>query len=249
MSTGDPPFPRAITFDLGSTLLSGNGPDIPERCRHLLQLATNCHEIDPGAFVAAGVSLDQDAWAMRDTSPFEFTTLAFIRLLRDDFGLVFDVSLQEVERELYFHGCTSAPTAGVLPALSRLVAKGIPLAVLSNHLFSSDVLHEDLRRHGMDHLFRFVISSADYGIKKPNGRIFMTAAHRLGVGPSAVWHVGDSLAFDVKGARSAGMTAVWYNPSAEAAAPPDGTVCVRDWDSFLAVVDKAAVTNSAHAKD
>ena len=53
--------------------------------------------------------------------------------------------------------------------------------------------------------------SGEVGLAKPDSRIFEVALEALAVERDAVWHVGDSLASDVTGARATGLTAVWLN--------------------------------------
>ena len=36
-------------------------------------------------------------------------------------------------------------------------------------------------------------------------------ANKVGLSPSDVWHVGDSLRLDIGGAKATGLTAVWLN--------------------------------------
>lgn len=90
-----------------------------------------------------------------------------------------------------------------LPALAQLAAR-FPVLALSNG-------NADLARVGVGHLFAGSVSARDAGVAKPDGRIFAAAAHRLGVTPAQVLHVGDDAALDVLGALGAGMQAVWVN--------------------------------------
>jgi putative hydrolase of the HAD superfamily len=62
--------------------------------------------------------------------------------------------------------------------------------------------------------FDMVIASGEMGVAKPDPAIFQVALDKLLLGPEAVWHVGDSLANDVAGAKAAGLTSVWLNRSA-----------------------------------
>lgn len=130
--------PKAVLFDLGSTLLHGSIPDIENRCRYLLELAENGSEIDATEFVTQAVELDRYAWNIRSESPFEFTTLSFIRILSDEYGLRFDREYEEIERELYFYGDDSVPTPGIITVLEELRHQGIRMAVISNHGTNSD---------------------------------------------------------------------------------------------------------------
>lgn len=94
-----------------------------------------------------------------------------------------------------------APLPGVVPALERLRAHGLALAVVSNW----DVgLHEHLRAIGLAAYFDAVVSSAEAGAEKPDAAPFRLALELLGVEPGRVLHVGDDDA-DRHGAAAAGM--------------------------------------------
>jgi FMN phosphatase YigB (HAD superfamily) len=56
-----------------------------------------------------------------------------------------------------------------------------------------------------------VITSASCGYYKSRPEIYWTALQALGASVNQTAHVGDSLRFDVGGARAAGMRAAWYD--------------------------------------
>jgi HAD superfamily hydrolase (TIGR01549 family) len=90
---------------------------------------------------------------------------------------------------------------GALPALDRLIAAGLRLAVCANW----DVgLHDHLERLGLAGRFDAILTSADVGAEKPNPRIFLAALERLGVAPEEAVHVGNEEA-DRLGALAAGL--------------------------------------------
>ena len=64
---------------------------------------------------------------------------------------------------------------------------------------------------GLDGIFRFVIFSRDFGIEKPDPRIFHIALEKAGCQARQLLHVGDTLQNDVAGAAAGGVTAVWLN--------------------------------------
>jgi putative hydrolase of the HAD superfamily len=68
---------------------------------------------------------------------------------------------------------------------------------------------ELLEENGIHHLFDVVINSARVGVAKPDPRIYLLAAKRVGVPPSACLHV-DDLQANVRGAREAGFHALHY---------------------------------------
>jgi putative hydrolase of the HAD superfamily len=90
-----------------------------------------------------------------------------------------------------------------LPGLQALAAR-YPILALSNGNASVQVV-------GLGAFFRGAMSAQEFGIGKPDPRIFQAACARLGFAPHEVLHVGDDLALDVRGALGAGQPAVWIN--------------------------------------
>ncbi|MBN1430323.1 MAG: HAD family hydrolase [Anaerolineae bacterium] len=64
---------------------------------------------------------------------------------------------------------------------------------------------------GLGDFFAFTIYAQDYGIAKPDHRLFEIALEKAGCSASEMLHVGDSLVNDVAGAQNAGIKAVWLN--------------------------------------
>ena len=90
-----------------------------------------------------------------------------------------------------------------LPALQFLAAR-YPLVSLSNG-------NADLGRVGLAAYFRAAISAREFGVGKPDPRIFHAAAGAIDLTPRDVLHVGDDATLDALGAQNAGMQAVWLN--------------------------------------
>ncbi|MGE4243312.1 HAD family hydrolase [Ramlibacter sp.] len=92
-----------------------------------------------------------------------------------------------------------------LPALEFLAAR-YPLVSLSNG-------NADLHRVGIASHFVAAITAREFGVGKPDPRIFHAAAGAVEVMPEAVLHVGDDATLDALGALNAGMQAAWINRS------------------------------------
>lgn len=90
-----------------------------------------------------------------------------------------------------------------LPALEFLAAR-FPVVALTNG-------NADLHRIGLGRFFRASISAREFGIGKPDPRIFHAAAGALDVLPERVLHIGDDATLDALGALNAGMQAAWVN--------------------------------------
>ena len=89
------------------------------------------------------------------------------------------------------------------PALESLSAR-FPLVSVSNG-------NADLERVGLSKYFRASICAREFGVGKPDARIFHAASGALDLTPDEVLHVGDDATLDVLGARNAGMQAAWIN--------------------------------------
>jgi putative hydrolase of the HAD superfamily len=95
--------------------------------------------------------------------------------------------------------------ADVRPALAAARRRGRRLIVVSNWDVS---LYEVLERAGVGALLDGILTSAEFGERKPSPSIFERALELAGVPAGAAVHVGDSLEEDVAGARAAGIEAV-----------------------------------------
>jgi FMN hydrolase / 5-amino-6-(5-phospho-D-ribitylamino)uracil phosphatase len=107
----------------------------------------------------------------------------------------FEVFFAERQRVMLFEDA--------LPALEFLSAR-YPLVALTNG-------NADLERVGLARYFRGCISAREFGVGKPDARIFHAAAGALDVRPEQVLHIGDDATLDALGALNAGMQAAWLN--------------------------------------
>ncbi len=101
------------------------------------------------------------------------------------------------------------PNPEARPAIERLKAAGIKVAVVSN---SDGRVEELLKACAFGDLFAFIMDSGIEGIEKPDPRIFLRACERLGVAPAETAYVGDFPVVDVRGSRAAGLLPVLYDP-------------------------------------
>ena len=88
----------------------------------------------------------------------------------------------------------------------EFLSSRFPMVSLSNG-------NADLERVGIAPYFRAAISAREFGVGKPDPRIFHAAAGAVEVPPETVLHVGDDATLDALGALNAGMQAVWVNRS------------------------------------
>ena len=231
--------PQGILFDLGNTLLWQEAFDTEAGTRHVLSLAHNPRGLsveDVGSLVR---ELDSDLQERRERSWIEISPHAVHRLVYEPFDVTFDRPFHEIELEFWRAATRFSLTDGIIALLEELRATGLPLGVVSNSTFSSQTLAWQIEDSGLGSFFEFVMSSADYVVRKPHPKILLTAAARLGVAPEATWYVGDSPRYDVAGAHHAGMVSVLYRPRPKPPEDPAPQLEVASWTELAAAVAAA----------
>jgi putative hydrolase of the HAD superfamily len=107
------------------------------------------------------------------------------------------------------------PASGAARSLRRLAAAGVVLGVVSN---ASGTMARQLADHricstdGAGAEVAVVVDSEVVGVAKPDPAIFQIALDAIDVSPDRCWYIGDSLYFDVQGARSAGLPCAHVDP-------------------------------------
>jgi putative hydrolase of the HAD superfamily len=201
----DPGKIKAITFDLDDTLwpvwpaieraekalldwLAANAAQTAE----LFANAAALREIR-GEITTSRPDLKHDLSAMR----LEAIRLSLYRA-GDDPALAeaaFDAFFQARQQVTLFEDA--------LPALEFLAAR-YPLVSISNG-------NADLQRIGLARFFRASIHAREFGVGKPDPRIFHAAAGAVDLTPEDALHIGDDATLDALGALNAGMQAAWLN--------------------------------------
>lgn len=101
--------------------------------------------------------------------------------------------------------------ADVLPTVEALRALGVRLVVVSN---ANGRLHTMFERVGLGGRFDVVLDSHDFGVEKPDPRLFQLALEASGASAASTVHVGDFFHIDVVGARGAALAdAVLVDPA------------------------------------
>ncbi|HJE57552.1 MAG TPA: HAD family hydrolase [Nocardiopsis listeri] len=224
-----PAPPTALCFDLDDTLIDDVAASstglraVMERLGHphfgsARALWDTQTEISFGAYLRGHLSLDEQRRQR-------------IRALAVQAGHsdIADQHCDELYR-LYLDAHRSAwqvypDTHTTLAALGRA---GYRLAVITNGVEA--LQHAKLQALELTGYFHTVVCADTAGSGKPDPRIFHFAAQRLGVDPSACWHVGDQVQADAVGATAARMHPVIVDRSGR---PPfEGLSTITDLESL-----------------
>jgi putative hydrolase of the HAD superfamily len=108
---------------------------------------------------------------------------------------------------------------GALELLERLRARGLKLGMITNGL--AETHRDKIAILQLEDAFDEIFIADEVGLIKPDPRVFVLAAERLGVETHACVMVGDRLDRDVRGGNDAGMFTIWMNVRDETI-PPEG---------------------------
>jgi putative hydrolase of the HAD superfamily len=110
------------------------------------------------------------------------------------------------------------PVQASIDGLRRLAATGCKLGIVSN---ADGTVERELRAQricqvgeGLGVPVLAIVDSTIFGKEKPDPTIFWHATEQLGVEPERAMYVGDSVRYDVRGARAARLRPVHFDPYA-----------------------------------
>jgi putative hydrolase of the HAD superfamily len=233
--------PEAVLFDLGDTVIEPLSYRVEIGVQAMLEAAShrNGATVEEVSELARG--LNQDFERRANESSLEYSQRVFQRMLYDSFGIRFDRPEAELERIYWDNALEFGLEPGVVDALEAVRAAGLTTGVVSNSSFSGEVLLHELAKRGVAKYFDFLVSSADYGLRKPHPRIFRVGVRKAGVPATRTWYVGNSLELDVAGAAHVGMMGVWYNRRGLDGELPAGAAAITHWREFLPLMETAAL--------
>jgi putative hydrolase of the HAD superfamily len=204
--------PEAIFFDAGLTLLRA-APSLGGVYARVA--ARHGAAVDPAAFETAAEAAFHEMGREHRASDLRTSDAAeresWIRHARRVYdgvgglgGAGFEGWFEDLYREFGSHHAWE-PFDDTVPCLTALKERGVRMAVVSNW---DSRLRGILEARGLTPFFETVVISAEVGWRKPSPEIFRVALSRMGLAPSAVVHVGDSVGDDVEGAAAAGIRGV-----------------------------------------
>lgn len=200
---------QLLSLDAGGVLVFPNFARISETfARHGIHVSADAlQSADPygrfGVDTADRVAATNDA----DRGSMHF------RVMLERAGVPADAPIQPALDELWIyhseHNLWEYVPPDVIPALERLTATGVPLAIGSN---ANGIIHRVFERSGLRRYFSVICDSQLEGVEKPDRRFFEILVERAGGRPETTLHVGDLYHVDVVGARSAGLQTMLLDP-------------------------------------
>lgn len=232
---------KAVIFDLGHTLIDyyhdWSGPEerIVSRLFRLSQeTGGRMQEPEFRRSVLATLHENRDR-KLHDMLEIPLSTV--LENLMGRAGCQIDESLVQDGLEIFYEALKEDRdlVPGTIDMLERVRDRGCSIGLISDVAWGlpSEYPLRDMKHFGLDKYFDDMIFSSDVGLRKPHPRVFKMALFNLGAEGGSSMYVGNSLQFDVRGAKSVGMRAVlkksgYFHP--DDSIVPDHTV--DDWNEL-----------------
>jgi len=126
--------------------------------------------------------------------------------------------------------------------LANLLAMDLKLGIVSNTFVNRASLERHLEQLGIRDFFSLRLYSYELGLRKPDPRIFRTAAEQIGEAPEDILFVGDRIDKDIRPALACGMKAalkVAYTNAGKSV--PEGAWRIRRIGELPDLIEQDAV--------
>ena len=211
---------KAVIFDLGETLLNFGRVDVNEQFykgarltySYLKDLFGSGGKLPKFSHYRLG-HVATIRWQVLKArmSRREFDCLAILDHKLKVMGL--RASSEQITdlAQLWYQPLQSCATieAGLHHHLQALHDMSLKLAILSNTFLPAGVMDRHLSRFELLGYFPVRLYSSDTIYRKPDRRVFHEAVKQLNVSPAEAVMVGDQPGMDIRGARRAGLNAVF----------------------------------------
>ena len=210
-------LPKAILFDLDDTILATNimADDVWQKvCK---MFAPRVERLKPDVLLKA--IREYREWYWSDPHRHRLGRLNMSNARLDIISGVFhqlgieDPPLAEEIAEV--HSVLSAEavhlSSGALETLDRLKDDGVRLALVTNGTRESQ--RHKINRFGLGPFFDYILIEGEFGIGKPDERVYMHALDQLDSQPTEAWMVGDNLEWEVAVPQRLGILGIWVDLS------------------------------------
>lgn len=211
------PSPKAIFFDLDGTIL-----DWQTGMEDTWLASIEKH--NDGSYVAAQMheavrtrrtwfwdDLDRAATGRMDLNE---ACRVIVRRAFEDTGLTaLDVADNIANWYRAERAKAIAPYPGAIETIKTFRARGIRLALITNGEARNQ--RRSVTKFKLEDYFDCIIIEGEFGVGKPDKRVFRHALEATGSTPETAWMVGDYLVADIAPAVELGLHAVWVDAAGD----------------------------------
>ena len=208
-------LPKAILFDMDDTILAYSHNTDHSWQVVCSKFTSRMENIQPEVLVNAIKANATLYWSDSDRhrtgrlhldiARQQIVARALRQLGVDDLLLAHDIALAyAVQREEVIE-----PFPGAIDTLHAFRERGVQLALLTNG--SAETQRRRVEKHKLLPLFDCILIEGEFGVGKPDERVYFHVLDQLKVLPHKAWMVGDNLEWEVAIPQRLGMFAIWLD--------------------------------------
>ena len=224
--------PAGVLFDLGGTLIN-SGFDREAGLRGLIDLLPDSDKMNIDRARLVAEELIKAGYSEENDATIQLTRAQFDRNLFARLGVKIDLSDDELDIKFVENMFNVTVEPGAKEMLYELKKMGLRTGLISNSNLGGNCFNHYLAEWGLLDYLDIVMSSSDYGFRKPHPEIFKTALALMETQPEQTWFVGDKPEIDIAGAQAVGIKGIWYNPTATQNSEVEPFFEVRSWMEFI----------------
>ena len=227
-------LPKAILFDLDDTILASSGAVAldawTETCNRFAQRLDG---VEPGALLDS--IQEYRGWYWGDPERHRRARLNLNIARREVVAGALQrlgIDAPELAVEIGdFYATRSKrlihPFPGAIDTLHTLLGHGVRMALITNGM--ADHQRAKVDRFDLARFFDCVLTEGQFGVGKPDDRVYAHALGQLDTPPEQAWMVGDNLEWEVAAPQRLGMTGIWVDSAGtglpeSSAVRPDRTI-------------------------
>lgn len=237
--------PKMILFDYGQTLSDEKNFDGVRGTKAVLNSCVeNPENIRAEEIQAFADELNKDIGRFDSKTShlckLEIHNHQFQNYLYEYFNINPIVSKEQLEKVFWDAASPGTPTINILEFLKYLKNNNIRVGVISNISFSGEALSKRIKEFFPNNSFEFILATSEYIFRKPHKRIFELALRKANLRAEDVWYCGDNAVCDVDGAKSMGITPVWYKGALRKnnITPQTECITIEDWRELIYILEK-----------
>lgn len=226
--------PRMILLDAGCTLFDFASIDTLKGVEAFMPEILDNPEAFTAEEIDEKINHIHNRFGPARMQGYEVPCQSILRSALDSLSLVFKCEIPKIEELYWEHSAAFSPVDGAAELIEGLRARDIRMAVVCNNEFSGKVVSASLDRLFPRNRFEFVITSGDYGMRKPDRMLFEAAMGMSTLEPDQLWYVGDKVNVDVRGALAAGIQPVFFRRyAANKIELPEGVAVADELEQIL----------------
>lgn len=207
-----------MLFDFGGTLVDGEIDYESARKEIVTLLSKDCRLLSLKEYETIEQKVFNERWKNVLKTMREITFKQMIGQILHQFGID-DEKIVERIKQTYHKYYLPKPKKNLEKVLEKM-SEEFKLGVVSNT--STDLPEITLKKLNLITYFDVVVLSCRYGFRKPHPAIFNHALESLGgIRPEEAVFVGNSLKFDVAGAKNSNITSIWLEEDPDFVIEPD----------------------------